>query len=335
MRTKSPLRISPLAVLSAGVLALLVLAGSAYGATRTVTISNFKFVDASSGNSTTTISAGDTVTWNWAGGTHTTTSGACSPNCAPSGVWDSGTKSTGSFPFTFPTAGTFPYHCEIHGAMMQGTIVVQLAGTAPTANFTFTPANPQIGTGVTFTDTSTGSPTSWLWNFGDPASGTANTSTSQAPVHVFQSAATFTVSLQATNASGSNTTTKSVTVSNGGPVVCTPDAVTLCLNDGRFIVTADWTKADTTTGHGNGIKLTSDSGYFWFFDPANIEMVVKVLNGCAITNSYWVFAAGLTNVKVNLRVVDTVTGAVYEKENPLNTAFVPIQDTGAFPSSCP
>jgi hypothetical protein len=143
------------------------------------------------------------------------------------------------------------------------------------------------------------------------------------------------VSLQATNASGSNTTTKSVTVSSGGPVICTPTPETLCLNNGRFAVTAEWTKADATSGHGTGVKLTGDSGYFWFFDPANIEMVIKVLNGCAITNSYWVFAAGLTNVQVQLKVVDTTTGAEYTKENPLNTAFVPIQDTAAFPASCP
>ena len=31
-----------------------------------------------------------------------------------------------------------------------------------------------------------------------------------------------------------------------------------------------------------GVGLTSDSGYFYFFDPANIELVIKVLNGCGL-----------------------------------------------------
>lgn len=116
---------------------------------------------------------------------------------------------------------------------------------------------------------------------------------------------------------------------------CVPDTESLCLNGGRFRVTAQWEKPDGSSGHGNGIKLTGDSGYFWFFDPANIEAVVKVLNGCAIGNSYWVFAAGLTNVSVHVVVTDTVTGAVYTRDNAQGAAFLPIQDTTAFPTSCP
>jgi plastocyanin len=30
-----------------------------------------------------------------------------------------------TFDRTFPTAGTFPYFCTVHGSMMTGTIVVQ------------------------------------------------------------------------------------------------------------------------------------------------------------------------------------------------------------------
>ena len=62
---------------------------------------------------------------------------------------------------------------------------------------------------------------------------------------------------------------------------------------------------------------------------------MKVLSGCTINNAYWVFAAGLTNVQVDLTVTDTTTGVVYTKQNPQGTAFVPIQDTSAFPASCP
>ncbi len=120
---------------------------------------------------------------------------------------------------------------------------------------------------------------------------------------------------------------------SNGPCVVSPTQ--LCLNGGRFAVTAEWARTDGTSGHGTAISLTDDSGYFWFFDSSNIEVTLKVLNGCALDNAYWVFAAGLTNVDVQLRVVDTTTGAVYTRENPQSTPFAPIQDTAAFPASCP
>ena len=118
---------------------------------------------------------------------------------------------------------------------------------------------------------------------------------------------------------------------NLSALTCVPDATTLCLNDSRFRVTADWRKADGATGQGQAVRLTSNSGYFWFFSPSNIELLTKVLNGCfAPFNSYWVFSAGLTNVEVTLRVVDTYTGSLKTYFNPLNTAYQPVQDTSTF-----
>ncbi|HKD18915.1 MAG TPA: hypothetical protein VKG23_13770 [Thermoanaerobaculia bacterium] len=114
---------------------------------------------------------------------------------------------------------------------------------------------------------------------------------------------------------------------------CVPDATTLCLQNNRYRVTAFWTRPDNSSGAGNGVSLTSDSGYFWFFSNTNIELIVKVLNGCAINSSYWVFAAGLTNVNVTVIVEDTVTGASQTYLNPQSQAYQPLQDTAAF--SCP
>ena len=116
---------------------------------------------------------------------------------------------------------------------------------------------------------------------------------------------------------------------------CTPGEHTLCLNGNRFSATAHWTRPDGSNGDGTAVPLTDDSGYFWFFDSTNIEAVTKVLNGCAIDNAYWVFAAGLTNVAVHLTVTDTQTGAVYTRDNAQGSAFQPIQDISAFPASCP
>jgi plastocyanin len=77
------------------------------------------------GQNPLTINAGDTVMWMNADSiAHTATS--------DTGVFDSGIINAGAmFQFTFPTAGTFPYHCAIHGkAAMSGTIVVQAAATS-------------------------------------------------------------------------------------------------------------------------------------------------------------------------------------------------------------
>ncbi len=119
---------------------------------------------------------------------------------------------------------------------------------------------------------------------------------------------------------------------SSGP--CAPDDLTLCLNNERFSVFTRWRTTDGRTGQGHGIKLTNDSGYFWIFNAANIEVVTKVLNACGISDHFWVFAAGLTNVEVTLFVTDMHTGEVKSYLNPLGTAFQPVQDTSAF-ATCP
>jgi len=117
----------------------------------------------------------------------------------------------------------------------------------------------------------------------------------------------------------------------GTPLVpCAPGPTTLCLNEGRFRVEVDWATALGTSGEGQAVALTSDTGYFWFFDEANVEIVIKVLEACTPFGNYWVFAGGLTDVAATLVVTDTETGATEAYANPLGTPFQPIQDTGNF-----
>ncbi|MDY7092550.1 MAG: carboxypeptidase regulatory-like domain-containing protein [Acidobacteriota bacterium] len=118
---------------------------------------------------------------------------------------------------------------------------------------------------------------------------------------------------------------------------CQPSATVLCLNSGRFAVEARWTTREGETGPGVAVNLpqADDSGYFWFFEEDNAEVLVKVLDGCGTSfNSFWVFAAGLTNVEVVLTVTDTVSTQQRTYTNPLRTPFQPIQDTRAF-MTCP
>ena len=93
------------------------------------------------------------------------------------------------------------------------------------------------------------------------------------------------------------------------PPTCAKDAHTLCLNGGRFSVSASFSDAPGALPvQATAVPMTNDTGYFWFFDPANVEMVVKVLTGCSFNSNYWVFAGGLTNVGVEWKVTDTLTG---------------------------
>lgn len=115
---------------------------------------------------------------------------------------------------------------------------------------------------------------------------------------------------------------------------CTQNATTICLNGGRFQVRATFQTASGQAGNAQAVKLTDDSGYFTFFSASNVELIVKVLNGCSLNSRYWVFAAGLTNVRVDLTVTDTSTGTSKPYINPLNRPFPPIQDTAAF-ATCP
>ncbi|HEX2164815.1 MAG TPA: hypothetical protein VHM02_12760 [Thermoanaerobaculia bacterium] len=114
-------------------------------------------------------------------------------------------------------------------------------------------------------------------------------------------------------------------------LACPADA--LCLQGGRFEVRAFWETA-SDSGFGQPVQLTSDSGYFWFFDAANIEVVAKLLAACPVNDRFWFFAAGLTNVEVTLEVTDTSVPRTNTYFNPQGTAFQPIQDTAAF-DTCP
>jgi len=75
--------------------------------------------------------------------------------------------------------------------------------TKPVANFTSSATSVKAPFNVAFTDTSTGIPAGWKWNFGD-----GSKSFLQNPVHKYSKAGLYTVSLTVKNAAGSNTITK-------------------------------------------------------------------------------------------------------------------------------
>jgi hypothetical protein len=99
-------------------------------------------------------------------------------------------------------------------------------------------------------------------------------------------------------------------------------------------VKVDWKRPGGETGQGQAIKYTADSGLFWFFSSDNIELLVKVITGCPLSNTYWVFAAATTNVEYTMTVTDTKTGKVKTYLNPQGVSAAAITDTNAF-ATCP
>lgn len=83
------------------------------GGADAVSVSNNAFTPV-----TLSVPVGTTVTWTWA-------NGSVSHNVTFDDGTKSATQSSGTYSRTFTTAGTYPYHCTIHGTPMSGTITVQ------------------------------------------------------------------------------------------------------------------------------------------------------------------------------------------------------------------
>ncbi len=112
---------------------------------------------------------------------------------------------------------------------------------------------------------------------------------------------------------------------------CTPSPTALCLEDGRFRVEVAWD--DFSGGHGAGRVVpvaSDDAGLFWFFSPDNWELLVKVLDGCALNDRFWVFSAATTDVGYTLTVTDTATDRTWSSSNPPGRAAPAVTDTVAF-----
>ncbi len=148
---------------------------------------------------------------------------------------------------TYTSAGNYTVTLQAYNSggfnstRITGYVNVTRGAVAPAASFT---ANATSGTApldVSFTDTSTGSPTAWNWSFGD-----GNYSEEQTPVHTYESEGTYTVSLNATNAVGSDTVTETDYIS---VLQAAPDLVWEMSLGGSSIDNA------------NSIVQTSDGGY--------------------------------------------------------------------------
>ena len=118
---------------------------------------------------------------------------------------------------------------------------------------------------------------------------------------------------------------------------CVAGPTVLCLGGGRFRVEVAWKDFQGGAGAGSVVPGThsDDSGLFWFFAPDNWELLVKVLDGCAVNGHHWVFAAATTTVEYVLTVTDTRTDQAWTRRNPPGRPSPAVADVTALGGCSP
>jgi len=111
---------------------------------------------------------------------------------------------------------------------------------------------------------------------------------------------------------------------------CSAGATRLCLLEGRFAVEVAWRDFAGHAGAGQASPWPGgESGLFWFFDPANVELIVKMVDGTAVNGRHWVYFGALSNVEYTVTVTDGWSGATKSYFNPAGR-FASVGDVDAF-----
>lgn len=232
----------------------------------------------------TDTSTGSPDTWLWEFGDGTTDTSQNPSHDFTEGIWQVRLTASNSLGSTSVTKAVIV------------TSVLSLPISAPIASFT---ADHYIGTAtlaVAFTDTSTGSPTSWAWDFGD-----GNTSSSQNPSHSFTAIGVYTVKLTATNAIGSTTATKVIIVTSDATPANNPPTASITASETSgiapltvaFSASADTTPAAYLWDFGDGVTSALAAPTHIFTSPGNYLVQLTVTNTYgSTTSSIMIIVAG-------------------------------------------
>jgi len=134
------------------------------------------------------------------------------------------------------------------------------------------------------------------------------------------------------------------TVYDTQPITVSAPATDLVLQSSRFSVGVTWSHPDGRPGgSAQAVRVTDNSGYFWFFDSGDLEVTVKMLDAAPINGRFWLFAASMTNVPFTLTIADSLgtngecstaptppaCTRTYQSPSGTNQNFI---DLSAFPS---
>jgi gliding motility-associated-like protein len=227
--------------------------------------------------------------------------------------------------FSASASGTYKVSMIISGNTVTTPDVTLVVNTNPTAGFTISSQNDCANTNTTFTSTSTGSALTYLWNFGDPSSGTGNSSTVQNPVKSFLGTPgtgnqTFNVLLTVTDGNGcSNSITQPVVKKQlpgtqmngtGSKVYDGKDYFTYCSSGGGSM---SFTNNSSTSGSNTNYKIVWGNGSPDYDAPSfplqtqtysngvsTMTFTVTGSNGCIATVNKYIFvgtnpAVGIAN----------------------------------------
>lgn len=166
---------------------------------------------------------------------------------------------------------------------------------------------------------------------------TANASDGMAKIDGLDVGAPYTFRLRADTVGGGAAYSEEVSATTGDVRgACRTDESFLCLREGLFEVQVHWKNNTVVGDYGSGrtvpVEALDESGLFWFFDPANIELVVKVLDGGALNGNYWVFFGALSDVEYWITVRDVAGDGRRTYHNP-QERICGQNDTAAFPQS--
>jgi hypothetical protein len=116
-------------------------------------------------------------------------------------------------------------------------------------------------------------------------------------------------------------------------LACAPGPTVACLYN-RFKIEVAY-DAGLRNGRGPAAVVLDGrlSSGFTFFDPQNVELVVKIVDACSTTGKWRLSAGGMTNSEVSITVTDTATGAVRTYGNAGRQPFRTVIDAAAF--NCP
>ncbi|MDD5186810.1 MAG: PKD domain-containing protein [Methanoregula sp.] len=201
---------------------------------------------------------------------------------------------------------------------MSGYMVANGYIPAPVTNFSANITNGTTPLTVQFMDASTNTPTSWAWDFGDGSSATV-----QNPVYTYTTAGIFTVSLNATNAAGSTTITKTGYISVSGN---TTDRARLSLPAASLYQDTATQLPVMVTSITGGTGISFDLAY----DPAVIRVNEITLNQSYASGSSLTVNATSGLVRLSLTSTEGITIG-----SPVPVFLVNTTSTGAVGSHTP